>query len=323
MLSHRSIGLAAAILLFDLLKPSPVTAQDTGLASVLVRLIQNDIVLAGPPPGSVFPSHSAHFEPGADQKLAPYLFNQAIVSQLSGYPLGSSSGGFSYSFDASLGTYTRSTTSFGPSFAERAVTLGRRRWNVGANYQHASFYSFEGQSLDNGSIKFYLTHADCCNQAFFEGDVIQTALSMDLTTDTFVTFANYGITTRLDVGVAVPIQRVELNANVNATILRLATGSNAATSQIHTFPGGGSTALFSDGGTASGIGDVVIRSKYHFFRMNGGGLAAALDLRTPTGDVDNLLGTGATTAKVLLIGSGTGGAFAPHFNLGYTFAGES
>jgi hypothetical protein len=85
--------------------------------------------------------------PGEDAKLAPYYFNQAIVSQLSGYPLGSSSGGFSYTFEPGLGTYTRNTTSFGRSFAERAVTLGPRRWNVGANYQHEAFYSFEGKRL--------------------------------------------------------------------------------------------------------------------------------------------------------------------------------
>jgi hypothetical protein len=89
-----------------LFEPPPVTAQETGLSSILVNLIQNEIFLAGPPPGSRFPSHSAHFVPGEDAKLAPYYFNQAIVSQLAGYPLGSSSGGFSYTFEPGLGTYT-------------------------------------------------------------------------------------------------------------------------------------------------------------------------------------------------------------------------
>src|SRR5262249_16259957 len=181
------------------------------------------------------------------------------------------------------------------------------------NYQHEAFYSFEGKSLDNGDIRFYLTHKPLGNNDFFEGDLVETALSMDLTTDLFVMFANYGITNRLDIGIAVPIMRVSLDASVNATILRLATGDTGVTSVIHTFPGGTSSAIFRDAGTASGIGDVVIRSKYHFYRAAGGGLAAAVDVRTPTGDQDNLLGTGATQTKILLIGSGTAGTFAPHF----------
>jgi hypothetical protein len=319
-MSHRLVGLIVAFTLFG---PRSGAAQETGLSTILVRLIQNDIVLAGPPPGSPFQSHAAHFVPGEDQQLAPYLFNQAIVSQLSSYPLGSSSGGFSYTFDPTLGTYARSTTSFGPSFAERAVTLGRRRWNVGANYQHVAFRSFEGKRLDGGNISFYLTHEPLGNNAFFEGDIVEAALSMDLDTDTFVMYANYGITNRLDVGIGVPIVRVSLDASVNATILRLATGDTPPGSTIHTFPGGASSSTFSEGGTASGIGDILLRSKYHFYRGAGGGLAAAVDVRAPTGDEDNLLGTGVTQTRILLVGSGTAGTFAPHFNVGYTISGTS
>ena len=80
------------------------------------------------------------------------------MSQLSTFPLGSSAGGFSFTFDPSLGTYTRTTTSFGPSFAERAVTIGRGQFSIGANYQHATYRSFEGKRLQGGDIKFYLTH---------------------------------------------------------------------------------------------------------------------------------------------------------------------
>jgi hypothetical protein len=288
-----------------------------------VRLIQNEIRLAGPAPGSVFPSHAAHFLPGEEQQLAPYLFNQAIVSQLSSFPLGTSAGGFSFTFDPSLGTYSRSTTSFGPSFAERAVTLGRGRWSVGANYQHASFRSFEGKRLDSGDIRFYLTHLPGGTNAFFEGDIVEAALSMDLVTDTFVMFANYGITNHLDIGLAVPIVSVSLDATVDARIVRLATLDTGQAAGIHTFSGGASSATFNSGGSASGIGDVLLRAKYHFYRGAGGGLAAAVDVRTPSGDEDNLLGTGATQTKILLVASGAAGRLSPHFNVGYTVSGAS
>jgi hypothetical protein len=322
---ERMLSRVVCLILVLLVVPRALSAQtatDTGLSKILVHLIQGDITLAQPPAGSGFPSHSAHFLPGEDQKLAPYLFNQSIVSQLSTFPLGSAAGGFSYTFDPAVGTYTRSTDSFGPSFAERAVTIGRRRFNIGGNYQHANFTTFEGENIQNGDIKFYLTHQNV-GGLFFEGDLVGTALSMHLKSDTFALFANYGITDDIDVGVAVPIEHVTLDATVTATILRLATLDTGPTSAIHTFPGGGSTETISDSGSASGIGDVVIRGKYHFLKRAGGGLAAILDIRTPTGDSDNLLGTGTTQAKILFVGSNSYKALSPHVNVGYTFSGES
>jgi hypothetical protein len=311
---QRVACLAAVIIA---LQPQLASAQEIPLSEVLVRLIQSDILLAPPATGQ---SHEAHFVPGEDQRLTPFLFNQAIASQLATYPLGSSSGGFTYTFDSSLGTYTRSTNSFGPSFAERALTIGRGRWNTGASYQHASYKSFEGKDFDDRSIKFYLTHEPCCGGLFFEGDLIETALSLDLKTDTFAFFVNYGITDSLDVGVAVPILHVSMDASVEATVLRL--GSQDRTT-IHQFPGGGSTETFTENGSATGIGDITIRAKYHVVKAGGGGLALGLDLRTPTGDDENLLGTGATQAKFLLIGSTEQRMFAPHFNIGYTFSSDS
>jgi hypothetical protein len=310
------------VLALVFLQPGLLRAQETPLSQVLVKLIQSDIRLSGPPPGSVFPSHEAHFLPGEDQRLAPYLFNQSIVSQLSTFPLGSSAGGFSYTFDPGLGTYSRSTNSFGPSFAERAVTLGRNKWAFGANYQHATYKSYEGKKLDQGDVQFYLTHL-VSSGAFFEGDIIRASLSMDLKTDTFALFANYGVTDRFDVGVALPILHVTLDASVVADILRLATLDTGPTAAIHTFSGGGSTTTLSDGGSASGIGDVLLRAKYRFLDTEGGGIALAMDLRAPTGDADNLLGTGTTQAKFLFVVSNAYNQFSPHVNIGYTISGDS
>jgi hypothetical protein len=313
------IRILCLALAFAILPSRSLHAQDRVLSEILVELIQADVRLASPPAGSGFPTHEAHFLPGLDQVLTPYLFNQAIVSQLSTYPIGSPSGGFTYTFDPALGTYSRSSDTFGASFAERALTIGRGRFNLGANYQHASFSSFEGRDLEGGAIRFYLTHQFTGGQ-FFEGDLVETALDLELKTDTFSLLANYGVTDRFDIGIAIPITNVSLNASIDATVLRLAT---AAQPGIHVFPGGGSTATFSDSGSATGIGDVLVRGKYHFLPTAGGGLAAAVDLRLPTGDEENLLGTGTTQAKLYLIGSSAANRFAPHFNIGYTISGDS
>jgi hypothetical protein len=65
-----------------------------------------------------------------------------------------------------------------------------------------------------------------------------------------------------------------------------------------------------------------VRTKYRALPAEGGGIAAALDLRVPTGDETNLLGTGGVQARAYGIGSMTLGPFAPHVNLGYTFSSE-
>jgi hypothetical protein len=169
-------------------------------------------------------------------------------------------------------------------------------------------------------VKFYLAHEDLPGNIFFEGDLVEAALSLDLTSATTTLFANYGVTNELDVAVAVPIVHVKMDAVVDATVLRLATPGQPG---LHAFPGGATTASFSDSGSATGISDLLVRGKYRFFSGAGGGLAGGVDLRLPTGDADELLGTGAAAVTFTLIGSTTNGRFAPHFNIGYTASGES
>jgi hypothetical protein len=325
-----------------LIVPRPCEAQ---LSNLVPKLILEGVTTAGgSDPGT---PHSGHFtleDPtfggsqgssqigsvGQQAVLAVVTFNDRMRSQLANFPLGSSSGGFTYTFDPSTGAYIRSSSSFGPSFTERALTLGRRRFSVGMNYQHTSFSSFGGEDLGNGSIAFYLPHTDCCNAAApppspltpgFEGDWMETALDISTTTDTFAFFANVGLTDRLDVGVAVPFTHVKLDTTVHATILRLATGANAL---VHTFETGSDVIAkdFTSSGTASGVGDVVLRTKYSLYHRGGSAVAGALDLRLPTGDDANLLGLGTTQAKFYVIASTEKGMFSPHVNFGYTASGS-
>jgi hypothetical protein len=114
-----------------------------------------------------------------------------------------------------------------------------------------------------------------------------------------------------------------MDASIDANVLRLATGTTGPTSAIHVFPNGTESATFHDSGSAKGIGDIVLRGKYRFLDAPGGGLAAGVDLRVPSGDADNLLGSGGTQAKIALIGSNRYDRLEPHFNVGYTFSGTS
>jgi len=334
------------------LRAAPARAQNLPLAQLLPDLILREIVLLPGPP----PPHVAHFSPLSNDVNNPVVsivqsFNTQMATQFSTFPLGSSSGGMTYVFDESVGTLRRGSASFGPLFGERALTIGRRKLSVGINYQRTSYSTFEGQNLDDGSIKFYLRHQDCCHvenpgpnfQFFvrpdgtrlsppFEGDIIEAALSLRATTHTTAVFANYGVTDRWDIGLAVPFVRVNLDASVKARIIRLVTGpppnanitaeQRRAALNVHTFEvdNPAATQTVQHAGHANGLGDMVLRSKYHLLRSAGGGLAAAVDLRIPTGDKNELLGAGGVQAKFLLVASTERGRLGQHVNVGYTAA---
>jgi hypothetical protein len=110
-----------------------------------------------------------------------------------------------------------------------------------------------------------------------------------------------------------------VDASVTARILRLVT---ATAPTVHTFDVNNPDATLTvrQSGRATGLGDIVLRTKYRFLRVAGGGLAAAVDVRLPTGDQDNLLGTGGTQAKFLLVASDESGRVGRHVNVGYTAA---
>jgi len=315
------------------MSPALAHAQERlPLAEILPQLLGNAVILQ-PTNLPDQPNHQAHFKPGLPQLEVPRQFNRTLLTLLSTSPVASPSGGFTYTFDPAMGTFTRTSESFGPTFAERALTIGRGRVSVGYGYQHATYDTFEGLNLrQRGSVKFYVPHVDCCSRGggtvaqgdgslltpAFEGDLVRAELALNLSTDSSVFAVNYGVHERVDLGVVVPFLRVQMGASVLATVERLST---AAEPEIHAFSGADpDRALFSASGSASGLGDIVLRSKYRVVSTAGGGLAAALDVRVPTGDESNLLGTGGVQTKLYAIGSFTRGTLSPHLNAGYTFS---
>jgi len=344
-----------ALIVVLVLIPASARAQALPLADLLPDLILRDIALV---PNTANPPHEAHFMPLTNDPANPAIpivtsFNTQMATQFSTIPLGSSSGGLTYVFDETVGTFRRASPSFGPMFAERALTIGRRKMNAGFNYQRTSYSTFEGQNLDDGTIKFYLRHQDCCHfddpasgtgfsrtpltgtdtlNPPFKGDLVETALTLKATTQTTAAFVNYGVTDRWDVGMAVPFVSVHLDASVRARIIRLVTQPPPNTTlspadvqsalNVHTFElnNPNATRTIQRSGDASGLGDIVLRSKFHFLSTAEGGLAVAIDVRVPSGDERNLLGAGGTEAKILLVASDERGRVGQHANVGYTVA---
>jgi len=317
---------AAALIFISI--PAMLFAQSTPLAQILPGVLIGGVTMTSGAAGTAGNPHEAHFVAAAGTQFgAPFTMNKLIAAQLSTFPIGSSSAGFVFNFDPATGSFKPASQSFGPTFAERALTNGRGRIGFGINYQHLEFTSYEGTDLHNGSLSYVLQHNDCCALAsgvndgvdpFFEGDLIQESLSLSLKNDIVAPFVSYGLTNRWDVGVVVPIVHISLSPTITSTIDRIATFSNPL---IHSFDGAGSsTKVTSLSGSASGLGDIVLRTKYRFFDGAGGGLAAGLDVRVPSGDKENLLGTGAVQTRLQLIASSEVGRISPHVNFGYTFS---
>lgn len=312
--------------------PASARAQDDEphLAGLIKRLFDQATINAPSPlPNGTILNHAPHFIIGESLKLATRELNVALAGQLSTFPLPSSSGGFTFSFNE-RGEILPTSSNFGPSFAERAVTIGTGQLNFGFTFQRTSFSSFEGVDLESGAISLIREHNNCCPAGAnapasvtdfapeFERDLLRSNLNASIDTRTTAFFTNYGVTDRFDIGLAVPIVHVSIDARVTAEILRTASASNPIT---HSFDGrGAGTIALSEQGSATGLGDILVRAKYNFLRSETTAYAAALDLRLPTGDEDDLLGTGATQAKFLFVASSELGRFSPHVNLGYTLS---
>ena len=232
-------------------------------------------------------------------------------NQLSSFPLASASGGFSWTLDTASGAFTRASNSFGPIFAERPLTIGRGRLNVGGTFQHVTFDHLEEKKLRGGEIVSYLStplsNAPGAAHLFYAN-----ALDLKVTTDTLNLFGTYGVTDRLDVGVAVPFNRVDARATLTSRLGLTPIGITDI-----------DTSVRSQSGTASGIGDIVVRAKYHMLKSDRWGIAESVDVRLPTGDELNLLGIAGSQVKLTFIASSELGQLSPHVNFAYTISGTS
>jgi hypothetical protein len=263
-------------------------------------------------------THSGHFNSGFESEFSQ--FGTALTSQIVSLPLPPPASGFTYEFDPGLGVFQRSSTSFGPILSERFETIGARRVSIGFAYQRLSFDSIEGVDLSNVPAVF--THDDAQLLGGRE-DVVTTVNSIEAEVSRSAAFISYGVTNRLDVSIALPIVTADLVVTSDATIQRLGT-TNPETHFFRAVEDDiGARRRFTAFGHASGPGDVTVRLKQTVKRAANQGVALGVDLRLPTGDERNLLGTGAAGVGPFFVWSGNFGALSPHLNAGYQWNGDS
>ena len=263
-------------------------------------------------------THSAHFNSAFQAEFTQ--FNVALASQLTGLPIPTPASGFTYTLDPGLGLFTRSTRSFGPLLSDRADTVGKHKLSVGVNYQRFTFDKIEG--LDLGAVPAVFTHDNPGPGG--RDDVVTTSNAIAASVSQLTTYLNFGVTSWLDAAVALPLVTTDLRVRSTATVQRIGTGGNTA---IHFFRddngGFGNSRSFESSGSASGIGDVVLRLKARAFSIGAMAVGIGVDNRLPTGDEMDLLGSGAWGVKPFLVVSGSSRSFTPHATVGYEWNGES
>lgn len=319
-------GLAAAVLaLFMFARPAlaqepyNVTVRVTELSRIFTELYgPNGLVVNSTADLAGGASHSGHFNSGFEGEFSQ--FGTALTGQIVSLPLPPPASGFTYRFDPDLGVFTRSTTSFGPLLSERADTIGARRLSIGLVYQRLAFDSIEG--MDLGAVPSVFSH-DSAELRGGREDVVTTMNSIDAKVSRSAAFLSYGVTDHFDVSVAVPYITADVVVTSEATIQRLGT----TVPEIHFFravdDGIGTRRVFTAFGHASGIGDVTVRMKRSVKRTEVQGTAIGVDVRLPTGDERNLLGTGAPGVHPFVAWSAAYGAISPHVNAGYQWNGSS
>jgi len=318
---RRLAGIAAVAWCLSSVHASAQT-KPTSLATLFEDIYgPNGLVLSSDDVTLDGTTHAAHFNSAFQSDFR--LVNIALTGQLTAIPLPSPASGFTYQFDAATGTFVRSTRSFGPILSDRAETIGKGRLAFGFSNQFFSFDHLDGVSLS--AIPAVFRH-DSFELGGGRADVVSTTNTVDADVSQFAGAVTFGLTSRIDLSLAVPLIKTHLGLLSNARIQRLGTGSNL---DVHYFldptarGSFGSTHQYFTEGSASGIGDLVLRVKTTMMREGSRAFAAGLDARLPTGDEQNLLGAGAMGLRPFAAVSAAAGVFAPHANVAYQWNGES
>ena len=214
--------------------------------------------------------------------------------------------------------------SLGPILSERALTMGRRKYLIGANVTEMRFDNLRGTSLED--LRFNVVQRDLpplgppLGDPAIERTYLAVTTRMGFEARVANLFFTAGITDRLDLGVMVPFVAASISGFSDAEIV-VSEGEDPAAG--FSFGGPTEDPRLRDRSIlplqkASGLGDISVRGKY---RLTGSesrlGVAFLGDLRFPTGRAEDFLGSGAVWVQGLGILSVEAGAgLSPHVNAG-------
>ena len=225
---------------------------------------------------------------------------ELFVVEVGALPLVSSSAGFVYRLNPTLGVIERTSNSFGAFYTERAVRAGRHQASFGITHQSSRFGSLQGASLGAGTFPTTAVRTAGAGQPFG-----RDTLALRLESRSTTAFATIGVTDRLDVNVALPFVTVSFDGSRSTTV-----AGQTSLQAVRT-------------GRASGFGDATVAARYGLAGSGSRSVAVGADLRLPTGREEDLLGAGKTAARFIGIGSWETGRIGLHGNAGAGVGGLS
>lgn len=220
---------------------------------------------------------------------------RALLSAIATLPVSTSSSGFTYRLNPELGTVERASDTFGPFFVERALTAGAGQASLGVTFQYASFQHLDGHDLRNGE---FVTIANQFRDEPQPYDV--ETLTLNVSTNTATFYGNVGLSDRVDVGVAVPVVRLDVSGVRDNTYR----GQNLAQARASA--------------QTLGLADIAVRSKVRLTPdRSPGAIAAGVEVRLPTGNEENLLGAGEMAMRFMGLASAEAGRASFHGNFAF------
>jgi hypothetical protein len=288
---------------------------ESQLRSVFTTLLEDDLQKS---PGM----HGQHFIPSnvASSTAVIDALTNFIGTSVSSFPLNSTVAGLT--FDFSSGRPVSTSTSLGPIFSERAQTMGSGLINFGLNFTYIDFTKMRG--VNTNDLRLSFTHQDVGDPGMGDSpnefDYIDLYMNMDISASILAFYATYGLTDRIDLGVAIPMVNIKIKSDPLA-IMNSYTFVHTDSAN-HFFGGTRDNPILSIrpqaiDDDATGIGDIAIRAKFNFLKNSSADLATLAEYRIATGNEENFLGLGNDQISFFLISSKIIGDFAPHFNLGY------
>ena len=254
-----------------------------------------------------------------------------IGSQIGQFAVNSTVSAFR--FDVERGVPVEVTKSLGPLFAERADTLGKGRFDFQVVWSNANYKKFNGQKLSSLSADVSPTIPQGLppNSPGFD-ELLQINLDVTVITNFVGFFSTYGITDNWDLNILLPLINNRIKAKSKATMLDAngvpcTQGGNCSGIYVinGTAPGTGDPSKDTSSGDKTGIGDVLVRTKYNFLKNHEvvPDLGVRGGISFPTGNENNFMGVGEFKFEGLAVASkyysSPIGMIGPHFNTGLVF----
>jgi hypothetical protein len=221
-------------------------------------------------------------------------FGLQVIHQLStniaDFPAISTTPGLTFRYDPQTQLFERTTAPLGPVVVERARTVGQGKFEFGVSYVFINFDNLTEDDVEE-----------------FSGPALK-APGLEVSIDKFKLhshiipfFATYGITDRWDVNLLLPVISTSFNSRVS----------------LHLGP---MNLLFADTNHSTGVGDLQLRTKYRLLSVGESfHVAVGSSMRFPSGNEEDIHGTGDYIFSPFLAVSQEYGRFDLHLQTGFDF----